>query len=408
MGNTVTAGGIKTGGSIEYASHGPRPCGTTEYVNSQMLHDDTLLSRLKFVHNVQEFEAQNLTSSRRRTMEEIEQGGLSIILTETITIPVFFHILFKGPRENVGDEDLHKTIEGLNTDFGNRKGELKYGNGPGKVPLNWDLELKIGNMNMQFTWNETDIVRKQFGGDGISVSTWREPHKFKKLGGSDVHRPLEYLNIWVTKIDDPIVGGYSTYPGMDRNVDGITVQPHIIDPTQLPISVTIDRDLSHEVGHWLGLFHTFDPLEDVLDTSHQDEPRCKRIFTRGQVELARSVFTYDPINSWSDEIGVGISKDGSPGRTQQHNVFDFLNGWRWQMVASQRALKPVDPNQKHDIFETGDRSKRVEYDKDVSDTDWRSGLPDLYKERLDQLDPFFQQLFEEFCNSNPDNELCIF
>jgi hypothetical protein len=83
--------------------------------------------------------------------------------------------------------------------------------------------------------------------------------------------PQKYLNIWVvSNIENftsgsGFVAGYSTFPWMaavQPNLDGIIVDYHYVGRSY--------KVLTHEVGHYLGLYHTFEGAcnggDDIDDT----------------------------------------------------------------------------------------------------------------------------------------------
>ena len=89
-------------------------------------------------------------------------------------------------------------------------------------------------------------------------------------GGLDIWDPLEYMNIYTC----PITAlGYAYLPTTSTHFrDGV-----VLEPVQLGDSFYSGSTISHEVGHWLGLDHTFantgcDDDDSISDTPNTDAP----------------------------------------------------------------------------------------------------------------------------------------
>lgn len=80
------------------------------------------------------------------------------------------------------------------------------------------------------------------------------------------------LNIYVTRLSDGLLG-YATYPGGDLTSDGVVLLNESL-PGGDAAPFNRGDTATHEVGHWLGLAHTFDngcrrPGDRVADTPAQ-------------------------------------------------------------------------------------------------------------------------------------------
>src|SRR5262249_36658410 len=72
----------------------------------------------------------------------------------------------------------------------------------------------------------------------------------------------KYLNIWIGgRINDPSVGdllGYAQFPGGAAATDGVVIAYDAFGNTGAAAApYNLGRTATHEIGHWLGLFHTF-------------------------------------------------------------------------------------------------------------------------------------------------------
>src|SRR5262249_20975610 len=86
--------------------------------------------------------------------------------------------------------------------------------------------------------------------------------KFASSGGHDAWPRDKYLNIWIGgRVNDPSVGdllGYAQCPGGAAATDGVVIAYDAFGNTGAAAApYDLGRTATHEIGHWLGLFHTF-------------------------------------------------------------------------------------------------------------------------------------------------------
>ena len=79
--------------------------------------------------------------------------------------------------------------------------------------------------------------------------------KASRTGGADPWPTRRYLNIWVCNLGDGLLG-YAQFPGGPRATDGVVIL-HTAFDTSGTAQAPFDRGrtTTHEVGHWLNLFH---------------------------------------------------------------------------------------------------------------------------------------------------------
>ncbi len=204
------------------------------------------------------------------------------------SIPVVFHVIHKGEPvgtgTNISDAQIQSAIDALNRDYRrtNADGGIALGAGPADYEINFCLAQfnPSGQPTSGITRTDGGTISGSYDANGITSSN---ELNIKAATGWD---PSEYLNVWVvSEIDnngadvaDPnafppngFSGGTLGYAYLPTNPisfisdrDGIVILNCTVgnDPNQtqgyrLWFATLTNRALTHEVGHYLGLPHTF-------------------------------------------------------------------------------------------------------------------------------------------------------
>lgn len=78
-----------------------------------------------------------------------------------------------------------------------------------------------------------------------------------KINGSPPLQPSEYLNVWITDLRSGILG-YAQFPWDNKpTTDGVVMSKYVFGRYPLYNAYNLNKTIVHEVGHWLGLYHTF-------------------------------------------------------------------------------------------------------------------------------------------------------
>jgi len=173
-----------------------------------------------------------------------------------------------------------------------------------------DGTVEGGNIPRTWIRAQVKVLNHAFRGHGEAEPGARTPFKFE-LGGPDglengVQRitnadwyfnaadesvememksatrigSADDLNLWTTGITESTgILGYATFPdGYDSNPDrdGVVIDAHTMPGGDL-VPYHLGDTGTHEVGHWLGLYHTFEggctaPGDLVEDTPYEAEP----------------------------------------------------------------------------------------------------------------------------------------
>ncbi|MFM9985629.1 MAG: M43 family zinc metalloprotease [Flavobacteriales bacterium] len=181
------------------------------------------------------------------------------------TLPVVVHIIHEGEAygtgSNITDEQVFSAITALNNDFRHTAGT--NGDGAG-VDVNIEFCLAQRDPNGQPT---TGIVRV----NGSSVPLYADQGIESSGGGGAVEESVKalstwprasYVNIWVVnEIENNDGGsgiqGYAYFP-INNPIDGIVLLHNAFGTVgNLKSYTNMNRTLTHEIGHYLGLYHTF-------------------------------------------------------------------------------------------------------------------------------------------------------
>ncbi len=192
----------------------------------------------------------------------------------TASVPVYFHVMMdEAGKGNVSRHRIDRQMAVLNTTFGGLESAAASDTG-------FTFALAGVDRYYNDTWHR----------DGSSVRY----RSRTRLGGADA------LNIWLVEFD---YLGVATFPwdyASNPKVDGIRVNSGTL-PKGSIARYNRGKTATHEVGHWFGLYHTFQggcatPNDRVPDTPAQSSP------TRGCPEGRNSCALpgLDPIHNYMD------------------------------------------------------------------------------------------------------------
>ena len=208
--------------------------------------------------------------------------------TKPVTVNVYFHVIHKGTTGNVTDAQISKQIDVLNEDY------KSHG---------FQFALKATS--------RTDV-------DDPSIN---KPGWFTMSGGSADEldakttlsvNPAQNLNLYTAEPTDPVLGGllgFSTFPwdlAGNPKVNGVVILHSSLPGGVAPFN--LGKTATHEVGHWLGLYHTFQggctpPGDEVDDTQAQPD--------------GDNIFQCDPMTN--------ICPGGDPAKAPIHNYMNYAD-----------------------------------------------------------------------------------
>ena len=273
--------------------------------SSDYIHNIKRLNANKHsTHNNDIFLPSNVFTDPKRRMYQAYNHKIDEM--PLIKIPVVFHILYENSTENISESQIDSQIKQFNLDFRALNNEI-VNNSYKYYPTLWHELDRIGDAKLQFFKFKT--IRKQISNSTETCAmplsvTEPQTMKYSSLGGSDAWDPETYLNIWICNIYPRGYpqGGYA-WPsclyngsGIDGN-DGVVLRPNVIGSIRDDINnndndkrfflhsrLNLGHVATHEVGHWLHLFHTWglavnnslDLCQDMypFDDNITDTPTC--------------------------------------------------------------------------------------------------------------------------------------
>ncbi len=169
---------------------------------------------------------------------------------DKIIIPIVFHIVHQGGPENISDAQIYDQMRILNEDYNKLNKDTNI--------VVSAFDSLVANVGIEFRLAKIDPNGNCTNGiDRIySVQTY-QGNDYSKL---NMWPRSKYLNVWVVKTMENGVAGYAYIPSTvaienaNRPMDGIIILQQYIGSIQTA-NATRSRALTHEIGHYLNLYH---------------------------------------------------------------------------------------------------------------------------------------------------------
>ncbi len=191
-------------------------------------------------------------------------------------IPIVFHIVYNKDEENIEKTQVLKQVESLNKDFRNKNLDNSlFSQYRREKKLSTDTRIEFFLAEKDPKGNRTEGItrkytkRKSFKPfkDSGNIPLKKQPVKSSENNiGTDAWDTTKYLNVWICKLDQ--IGGYAQYPpDKHPSEDAFATDGIVVDYTCIGKGGTAKfphdegRTLTHEIGHWLGLYHLWGPDE---------------------------------------------------------------------------------------------------------------------------------------------------
>ena len=254
--------------------------------------------------------------SRRLFLENFTRNfsnNQSAQVFDNILIPVVFHVIHDNGEENISDSQINESMVQLNEDFAAVN--------PGLVDVHQNFTDLVANVGFEFRLAELDPNGEPTTGINRIQSELTYNGSNIALKQMIQWDPTMYLNIWVVYSSNGGNGSaFAYYPadveGSGSIYDGVVSSYWAVGRTETAVW-THYKILTHEVGHWANLKHTWgdqsgnqatagcsfdDAVEDTPNTigntgcdleahscgthdnvqNYMDYSNCSNMFTQGQ------------------------------------------------------------------------------------------------------------------------------
>lgn len=232
--------------SLFIAQSASAQCGTDTY-NQQLVNEATGrtdVSVYDYLESQRDFEFETTVDSK--TKKAIR------------TIPVVFHVIHGYGEENISKAQIEDQIRIINEDFQRQNADASQTRSQfaGRA-ANFEIEFKLARIAPDGSCTE-GITRTY---DPVNMYDDRETSNEEAKGAVAAWDRSKYLNIWVVKeilsTTEGTILGYAQFPGQRATTDGIVIIHDRVGTFGTASLGDKGRTLTHEIGHWLGLFHPF-------------------------------------------------------------------------------------------------------------------------------------------------------
>lgn len=193
-------------------------------------------------------------------------------------LPLVIHLVHSGEEVGVGTnlskDRILKQIETLNNDYRKRAGTMGYNTHT--LGADARIEFKLAEINPNGL--QTDGINRINGNDVTIVSNINDL-PFDWLPQYGYWNSEKYINVWVLPGPQDLFLGssqlpYTDLPGLENKLNtigtGIFLNTLHFGESDIISELNLGRTLTHEMGHFLGLYHLWGEKESANCTEYDD------------------------------------------------------------------------------------------------------------------------------------------
>ena len=174
-----------------------------------------------------------------------------------VTIPVVFHILYKNTNQNISEAQIQTQLDVINRDFRKLNTDFNSVVPNAFKPFAADIEINFCKATIAPNGAITTGITKKLVPD-----TFVFEEEYSTSSGQTPWDTSKYLNVWVgsfTDINKTGIIGFAIPPSIPiQDNDGIIISYKAFGTTGTAVTPhRKGRTVTHEIGHYLGLLHTW-------------------------------------------------------------------------------------------------------------------------------------------------------
>ncbi len=270
------------------------------------------------------------------------------ITDDIYMIPVVVHVVYKTEAQNISDIEIFEQINILNEDF-RRLNPDSINTLPGFQGVAADCGIEFCLAQFDPEGNPTTGIIRTYTDTSVWLLAFSERVKYTNQGGDDAWPAISYLNIWVCNLQDGILGyAYGPPTGTPDVGDGIVVDYKnfgLGDVSSKPYD--LGRTTTHEIGHWLGLTHTWGDdgascagSDNIEDTPNQLEATygCPEVEIFDECSPASPGIMYQNYLDYTDDACMNLFTEG-----QKNKMRSVIETKRASLLFSSAGCNEIPP-----------------------------------------------------------------